>query len=206
MGSWRRRWPRPQRIGSRPRVRWRATLHVRSVSVQSPRPSRRAERDPAGSPPRWRITREPGDEIAPAWSPDGEKILFSFDDGSATDFRSGLATVSPDGSAFTELFARNNDVANIPVWSPDGTRIAFTLFADEIVPYVMDADGSDLARLRQEDGVVLDWTPDGRRILLSADQSFLSVARTAPASRCSLPSHLRAVGSSSTGRPMGIGS
>ena len=82
------------------------------------------------------ITREPGDEIAPAWSPDGEKIVFSFDDGSATDFRSGLATVSPDGSAFTELLARTNDVADIPVWSPDGTRIAFTLFADQVVPYV----------------------------------------------------------------------
>ena len=39
----------------------------------------------------------------------------------------------------------------------------------------MKADGSDFVRLRQEDGVVLDWTPDGRRILLSADQSFLSV-------------------------------
>ncbi len=39
----------------------------------------------------------------------------------------------------------------------------------------MNADGSDFVRLRQEDGVVLDWTPDGRRILLSADESFLSV-------------------------------
>jgi TolB protein len=122
------------------------------------------------------ITREPGDEIAPAWSPDGEKIVFSFDDGGAPDFRTGLATVSPDGSGFTELLARTNEVADIPVWSPDGTRIAFTLFAAEgIVPYVIDPDGGDLVRLRQKDGVVLDWTLDGRRILLSADRSLLSV-------------------------------
>ena len=121
------------------------------------------------------ITREPGDEFAPAWSPDGEKIVFSFDDGGAPDYRTGLATVSPDGSGFTELLARTNEVADTPVWSPDGTKIAFTLFADGIVPYVVDADGSDFVRLRQDDGVVLEWTPDGRRILLSADRSFLSV-------------------------------
>ena len=122
-----------------------------------------------------RITHEPGDEKAPAWSPDGQRIVFSFDDGGAPDFRTGLATVSPDGSGFTELFARTNEVAEIPLWSPDGTKIAFTLFADAIVPYVMDADGSEIVRLRQGNGVVLDWTPDGRRILMSADGSFVSV-------------------------------
>jgi Tol biopolymer transport system component len=86
-----------------------------------------------------------------------------------------LATTGPDGSGFTKLLARTKEVADTPVWSPDGTRIAFTLFADRIVPCVMDADGNDFVRLRQEDGAILDWTPDGRRILVSADRSFLSV-------------------------------
>jgi serine/threonine protein kinase/DNA-binding SARP family transcriptional activator len=122
------------------------------------------------------ITREPGDEIAPAWSPDGEKIVFSFDDGGEPDFRSGLATVRPDGSARTELFARTNEVTEIPAWSPDGGSVAFTVFtAEGFVPYVMDADGGRLTRLREDPGVILDWTRDGRRVLLSGDGSFLSV-------------------------------
>ncbi|HEY3213732.1 MAG TPA: BTAD domain-containing putative transcriptional regulator [Actinomycetota bacterium] len=122
------------------------------------------------------ITREPGDETAPDWSPDGEKIVFAFDDGAEPDFRSGLATVSPNGSALTELFARTNLVAEVPSWSPDGSKIAFTIFTNAAPePYVVDADGSDLVKLRDEPGVVLSWTPDGRRIILSGDGSLLSV-------------------------------
>ena len=39
----------------------------------------------------------------------------------------------------------------------------------------MDADGTHLVRLRDEPGVVLSWTPEGRRILVAADESFLTV-------------------------------
>jgi serine/threonine protein kinase/WD40 repeat protein len=128
-----------------------------------------------------RITDTPGDEITPAWSPDGERILYGFDDGGGTQFRAGLATVRPDGSDVTELLGRDNgegqvEIPDLPVWSPDGSRIAFTMFTSGgIVPSVMDADGSDLVRLRDEPAVVLGWTPDGTRILLAADQSFISV-------------------------------
>jgi DNA-binding SARP family transcriptional activator/tRNA A-37 threonylcarbamoyl transferase component Bud32 len=128
-----------------------------------------------------RITDAPGDEVAPAWSPDGERILYRFDDGGETEFRTGLATVRPDGSDVVELLGRDNgdgldeETPDLPTWSPDGSRIGFTMFtADGPVPYVMDEDGTEPARLRDE-GVVLGWTPDGRRILLSADQRFVSV-------------------------------
>jgi serine/threonine-protein kinase len=129
-----------------------------------------------------RITDAPGDETEPAWSPDGERIVYRFDDGGETEFRAGLATVSPDGSGLTELLGRDNgeegqdtEVADGPIWSPDGSRIAFTMFTTGgIVPYVMDADGTHLVRLLEE-GAVLAWTPDGRRILLSKEESFISV-------------------------------
>ncbi len=123
-----------------------------------------------------RITDLPGDERAPAWSPDGERILFAFDNGDDVDPRSGLATVAPDGSGMTELLSRTGEFADLPIWSPDGNEIGFTLFTSEgIEPFRMAADGSDLRRLRDEPGVVLGWTPDGRRILLSVDESFLSI-------------------------------
>jgi serine/threonine-protein kinase len=123
-----------------------------------------------------RITDLPGDEIAPAWSPDGDRILFAFDDGGTVDVRSGLATVAPDGSGLTELFTRSDEFADLPIWSPDGDEIGFTLFAEEgIESYRMAADGSDLIRLFDDPAVVLGWTPDGRRILLSVDDSFISI-------------------------------
>jgi DNA-binding SARP family transcriptional activator/tRNA A-37 threonylcarbamoyl transferase component Bud32/WD40 repeat protein len=123
------------------------------------------------------LTDALGDEYTPAWSPvEGGPIVFGFDDGAETDWRSGLATVNPDGTAWTELFARQEERVESPTWSPDGSRIAFTIFGDQgPEPFVIDADGGHLTRLREGPGVVLSWTPDGRRILLSGDGSFLSV-------------------------------
>jgi Tol biopolymer transport system component len=123
------------------------------------------------------LTDALGDEYTPAWSPvEGGPIVFGFVDGAETDWRSGLATVNPDGTAWTELFARQEERVESPTWSPDGSRIAFTIFGDQgPEPFVIDADGGHLTRLREGPGVVLSWTPDGRRILLSGDGSFLSV-------------------------------
>ncbi len=124
------------------------------------------------------VTDDIGDEYTPAWSPDGSRIAFAFDDGGQANFRSGLATMNPDGSDRSEVHSRTNERIEMPLWSPDGSKLAFTVFSQEgIIPYVIDADGTDLIRLRDEPGVVVEWTPDGRRILLSADERFVSVRR-----------------------------
>ena len=123
-----------------------------------------------------RITQEPGDEYTPAWSPRGNRIVFGFDDGGDPHWLSGLATVSPDGSGWTELLVRDRERVESPVWSPDGDRIAFTIFEDQgPTPYVLDPDQLDLVRLLDGPGVVLSWTPDARRILVSAHDSFVTV-------------------------------
>jgi TolB protein len=122
------------------------------------------------------ITQEPGDEYAPAWSPDRGRIVFGFDDGGEPHWHSGLASVNPDGSGWTELLVRDRERVEGPEWSPDGDRIAFTIFEDRgPTPYVLDPDQLDLVRLRDEPGVVLSWTPDGQRILIAADQSLVTV-------------------------------
>jgi Tol biopolymer transport system component len=57
-----------------------------------------------------------------------------------------------------------------------GKRIAFSIFADGTPqPYVMDADGDNIVGLLDDPGFALSWTPDGRRILISTDDSFVSV-------------------------------
>jgi Tol biopolymer transport system component len=84
--------------------------------------------------------------------------------------------VSPDGSGWTELLVRDRERVESPVWSPDGDRIGFTIFEDQgPTPYVLDPDQLDLVRLLDGPGVVLSWTPDGQRILMSADDSFVTV-------------------------------
>ena len=124
-----------------------------------------------------RITHEPGDEIMPSWSPDGTRIAFAFDDLGEPDFETGIVVVGTSGEARAEVVTRQNELVESPIWSPDGTRIAFTVFSengDRPVAYVMDPDGGDLVEVREE-AVALSWTPDGKRIVLSAYGSLLAV-------------------------------
>jgi serine/threonine-protein kinase len=125
-----------------------------------------------------RLTGTPGDEYQPAWSPDGSRIAFAFDDLGDPDFRSGVAIMNGDGSARTGLVVRENERVESPLWSPDGTHIAFNGFSrNGIRPnaYVMDADGSGLIELRGGPTVMLAWTPDGSRLLVSRRGSLLTV-------------------------------
>ncbi|MGZ8571987.1 MAG: hypothetical protein ACXWW5_07160, partial [Actinomycetota bacterium] len=124
-----------------------------------------------------RITDEPGDEIMPSWSPDGTRIAFAFDDLGVPDFETGIVVVGSSGEARAEVVTRQNELVESPHWSPDGTRIAFTVFSengDEPVTYVIDEDGGDLVEVREE-AVALSWTPDGKRIVLSAYGSLIAV-------------------------------
>ncbi len=121
------------------------------------------------------ISSAPEDEYSPAWSPDGGSIAFAFDDLAAEGPRSGIAVVEPSGDARRELVSRVNERAELPVWSPDGTRIAFTFFSEDgIVANVVDSDGGNLVELRR-DAVVLSWTPDGKRLVLSTSGAIATV-------------------------------
>ena len=77
------------------------------------------------------------DDGSPAWSPDGQKIMFS----SKRDGNSEIYTMDTDGKNQHRL-TDNSALDTSPAWSPDGQKIAFVSDRDgncEI--YVMDADG-----------------------------------------------------------------
>lgn len=85
-----------------------------------------------------RLTNSPGEDIQPAWSPDGSQLAFT----SARSGNNEIYVVNSDGSGLVNVTDNPADDSE-PVWSPDGSSIAFTSDRDgnkEI--YVIGADGS----------------------------------------------------------------
>ncbi len=113
-----------------------------------------------------RLTFNPADDFAPAWSPDGARITF-------TSKRDGGFTVyvmNADGSNPLALTSATK-TDSWSSWSPDGQHIVFQSYRDgggsEI--YVMNPDGSNQTRLTNSPAIKEQpkYSPDGSKILYS---------------------------------------
>jgi TolB protein len=110
-----------------------------------------------------RLTDNPGDDLEPAWSPDGRMVAF-------TSFREenwDVYVMDADGSDLRRL-TRDEAYDGTPVWSPDGESIAFTSGRDgKQEVYVMDADGRDQRSLTDnpdERDSYPSWSRDGELV------------------------------------------
>jgi Tol biopolymer transport system component len=72
-----------------------------------------------------RIISDPGDDVAPAWSPDGSKLAWISSLGSEAEMTSHLYIASFDGSNKTALVT-DRFVHTDFSWSPDSKKIAFS--------------------------------------------------------------------------------
>jgi Tol biopolymer transport system component len=111
-----------------------------------------------------RLTTDPGKDVEPAWSPDGNRIAFS----SNRDGDYEIFIMKADGSELVQLTDNNfNDWA--PDWSPDGNRLVFA--SNREGPnrlYLMDANGANqrpLASAGAGDGWAPSWSPNGQEIV-----------------------------------------
>jgi TolB protein len=117
-----------------------------------------------------RLTNNIGNVISPTFSPDGTRILFA---NRATDGSTSLLTVDNAGENRDLLYAGPNTIVAVD-WSPVGDRIAFAMAVDQPDAYevfIMNADGSDVRQLTRGllgIGGSLDWSPDGKSLLIYA--------------------------------------
>lgn len=115
-----------------------------------------------------RLTKHPGIDVSPSFSPDGSKITFVSE-------RSGGAQIyvmNADGSNVKRVsFAGTHNTD--PTFSPDGSKIAFVSRAGNFDVWVVNVDGTNLTRITQDMGDNEDptWSPDGNYLAFLSTRS-----------------------------------
>lgn len=113
------------------------------------------------------LTNDAASDLAPAWSPDGSRIVAVGGAGGETS----LYVMDADGSNRRQLTSGAH-ADNFPAWSPDESKIAFSRGAQSPDIYVINADGSGLVNLTRSPGTwdtEPEWSPDGTRLVFGRD-------------------------------------
>lgn len=111
------------------------------------------------------LTNSAQNELAPAISPDGRKIVFARTTSTTPYWDSDIYTMNVDGSNLTRLTFGATDQAgsitsNMPDWSPDGNKIVYR--AQGI--WTMNANGTNPTQIHPT-GSAPNWSPDGSKIV-----------------------------------------
>jgi Tol biopolymer transport system component len=116
----------------------------------------------------------------PAFTPDGQRIVFVRDQGPADG---GIWIMRTDGSGLRRLtrnpFVRNWDGGDVaPAVSPDGKVVSFVRIkrAEKLQAlFTVHIDGTGLKQLTSyglEVAIKQDWSPDGRLIVITTNADF----------------------------------
>ena len=122
------------------------------------------------------LTDEIGNAFSPDFSPDGERVVFANRN---VEGQTSLFIVDRTGKNLRLLFAGPNYTGPTSIvgvaWSPDGQTIAFAMSTTELFEYeifLIKADDNEPPQ-KLTTGLLgitgsLDWSPDGRYLLVSA--------------------------------------
>jgi Tol biopolymer transport system component len=127
----------------------------------------------------------------PAWSPDGNRVVFARDIESNTSrwlprtkgplcMRYQLFSVSIDGAGLRQLTQSTDHYNKRPAWSPDGSAIAYearplSKHTNKADIYIMMPDGSSSHALTnsgdEEENSDPTWSPDSAKIAFSSNRN-----------------------------------
>jgi len=116
------------------------------------------------------LTKQIGNVVSPSFSPDGSTVLFA---NQASVGPTSLWTIGNTGDNANLLYAGPNTIVAAD-WSPAGNKIAFAMAVDQPDAYeifLMSEDGSNVRQLTRGlagIGGSLDWSPDGKYLLIYA--------------------------------------
>jgi TolB protein len=118
------------------------------------------------------LTTDIGDVSSASFSPDGKQVVFSNSVGGKP---SALWTVDSDGKHALLLYEGAGNIAS-PVWSPNGKSIAFAMSSaaapESYEVFILDLETKNIAPVTkghlENTGGSVDWSPDGRFLLLFA--------------------------------------
>ena len=110
-----------------------------------------------------RLTNSVGDDVAPAWSPDGKRIAFIS---SIEGY--GVHVMDADGSNVVNVGGGSSALRARPAWSPDGRHLAFR---QSRFLHVVDTESYGTVNLGSI-ATVPAWSPDGAWIAAVSHTEF----------------------------------
>jgi len=120
-----------------------------------------------------RITNNPYSDNISDWSPDGQNILFQSDfalDSTYDDYGDWY-TMNADGSGKQRIIKYDATFGvSWARYSPEGQRIAFIGGSNNNEIYIMNADGSNINKITENNLIEmqLSWSTDGTRLIFTA--------------------------------------
>lgn len=118
------------------------------------------------------ITNLPSGACQPAWSPDGQRLVFISPCKGQEDvyFNTSLFLINADGTSLTPLDASPGGNFD-PSWSPDGTTIAFTsLRTGQMEIFTINPDDPTSVKqitsgAQRVESRMPSWSPDGSKLV-----------------------------------------
>ncbi len=116
------------------------------------------------------LTRDIGLQFDPAWSPDGQEIVYVSGQGSQTH---EVCIIDSDGKNMRKL-TDDKVLKFLPVFSPDGKTIAYVSdITGNYEIWLMNTDGTNKRKITDYVGIDTrpSWSPDGARIVFVSSRN-----------------------------------